>query len=174
MLIPMRWLAPPAALIITAIAVVSYRDYARAPSVPVDYVSHQLCSAAFVAGLDPDQFYREAVAPMIVPAGFLMHYNIDRAGRTVTASLAGLVRSRAVLRGAFGCQVDHGRKLPPVVAATTPEAAPLLPPIAGPDIVAPRDPALKTALDCAFAEPEEAPHRYGPQCTAPGRSRHAA
>jgi hypothetical protein len=37
----------------------------RAAGVPTHYVSHQMCSAVFVGGLDPDMFYREAVQPVI-------------------------------------------------------------------------------------------------------------
>jgi CubicO group peptidase (beta-lactamase class C family) len=135
----------------------------RAAGVPVYYVSHQLCSAVFVAGLDPGQFYREAIAPEIVPVSSLIHYDIDRANRAVTASLAGIVHSRAVYRGPLGCQVEHGAEQPQpdiAVASAASAAPPLLPPIAGPDVVEPADPALKAALDRAFAEPAEAPHRY--------------
>ena len=130
----------------------------RAMGVPTNLVSHQLCSAVFVGGLDPDSFYREAVEPMIAPTGALMHYDIDRDGKIVTASLAGLVHSRAVYRGALGCQVDHG--LPPQSVHSEPPAAPLLPAIAGPDLVAPATPALAAALDRAFAETPSDPHRY--------------
>ena len=40
-----------------------------------------------------------------------------------------------------------------------PKSPPLLPEIAGPDIVQPSDPALKAALDHAFEEPAEPPFR---------------
>jgi CubicO group peptidase (beta-lactamase class C family) len=118
-----------------------------------------MCSATFVAGLDPAQFYREAVAPMIWPVGPLVDYDIDLAQRSVAGSFAGIAHSKAVDRGALGCQVDHGRSMA-TIAAATPERTPLLPPIAGPEIVAPRDPALQAALDRAFAEPTEGPHHY--------------
>jgi hypothetical protein len=35
----------------------------RALAVAPNLVSHQLCSAVFVAGLEPDSYYREALAP---------------------------------------------------------------------------------------------------------------
>jgi CubicO group peptidase (beta-lactamase class C family) len=132
----------------------------RAAGVPTHYVSHQLCSAAFVGGLDPDAFYKEAVQPVISPADLLIRYNVDLGRKEVEASLAGLVRSRAVFRGALGCQVDHGIRQPEVIATKSPLAPPLLPPIAGKEAVEPNDPALKATLDRAFAEPEGPRRRY--------------
>jgi CubicO group peptidase (beta-lactamase class C family) len=46
-----------------------------------------------------------------------------------------------------------------IVALKTPKPPPLLPEIAGPDVVEPSDPALKAALDHAFEEPAEPPLR---------------
>jgi hypothetical protein len=152
------WAAAPAASVAAALAVLHSWDHGRARGVAANYVSHLMCSATFVAGLDPAQFYREAVAPMIWPVGPLVDYDIDLAQRSVAASFAGIAHSKAVDRGALGCQVDHGRMA--TIAAATPERTPLVPPIAGPEIVAPRDPALQAALDRAFAEPTEGPHRY--------------
>ncbi len=36
----------------------------RATDVATGYVSHQLCSATFVSRVEPEQFYREAIAPV--------------------------------------------------------------------------------------------------------------
>ena len=41
----------------------------RATDVATGYVSHQLCSAAFVSRVEPEQFYREAIAPVLAPVG---------------------------------------------------------------------------------------------------------
>jgi hypothetical protein len=131
----------------------------RAAGVPTHYVSHQLCSAVFVGGLDPQTFYNEAIQPTIAPGDLLIHHQIDRARREVTADFAGLVKSRAVYRGALGCQVDHGIPQPDV-AVEAPREKPLIPPIAGPEIVVPDTDALRVALDRAFAEPAAPPHRY--------------
>src|SRR3954470_11726644 len=70
-------------------------------------VSHQLCSAVFVGGQDPDRYYREALAPDLSFLEPLAHHTVDRAKGEVTASLAG-VRSRAVYRGVEGCLVVQG------------------------------------------------------------------
>jgi hypothetical protein len=85
---------------------------ARVAGVPVHFASHQLCSAAFVAGLDPTEYYNEAIKPKLGPAAALLRYEVDRQKREVRASLAGLVHSRAVHDGPFGCRVLHpGREV---------------------------------------------------------------
>src|SRR6516162_10323667 len=115
------------------------------------------CALVFVGGLDPDMFYREAIDPVIAPAGLLMDYRIDRTKREVTADLAGLVTSRSVFLGAEGCRVTHeGAVAAPIdndPSMAAKHAAKPLP-------VDPANPALETALDREFAEPESGPHRW--------------
>jgi CubicO group peptidase (beta-lactamase class C family) len=125
----------------------------RATHVATGFVSHQLCSATFVTGVDPETFYREAIGPTMGPADFLLGHKVDREKHEVTATFAGLSESRAVYRGPLGCLVV---KDPPPASETIAlgEAAPsLLPEIAGPAVVEPADPALKAALDRTFEEP---------------------
>jgi hypothetical protein len=135
---------------------------ARAIGVPVHYASHQLCSATFVAGLDPAQFFDEAVRPKLGPAGPLLRYEIDRQRQEVRTSLAGLVSSRAVYDGPFGCRVLHpgreerfssgeaGHQQPSVGSA----------PLADSAKVAPVNAGLSGALDQAFQESESGPRRF--------------
>src|SRR5262249_8899046 len=64
----------------------------------------------------------------------------------------------------FGCVEHLGAKAPyllrsDVEALKVPKTPPLLPEIAGPDVVEPTDPALKAALDHAFEEKAEPPFR---------------
>jgi hypothetical protein len=125
----------------------------RATHVATGFVSHQLCSATFVTGVDPETFYREAVAPAMGPVDFLLAHKVDRDRREVTATFAGFSESRAVYRGALGCLVLKDTP-PPAETIPADDTAPALPPeIAGTDVVAPTDPALAAALDRAFAEP---------------------
>ncbi len=131
----------------------------RALAVAPNLVSHQLCSAVFVAGLDPDAYYREALAPDLAMFAPLVSHHVDRARGEVTASLAGGFESRAVYRGAEGCLVVQGPVRPPAVPP--PPAPAILPPIAGPQVVTPTDPALVAALDHEFA----APGPEGPRLT---------
>jgi CubicO group peptidase (beta-lactamase class C family) len=123
----------------------------RALAVAPNMVSHQLCSAVFVAGLDSDSYYREFIAPNLSVLEPLVHYDIDHQHRAVTATFAGGFRTRAVYRGAEGCLVVQGPVQDPAVAP--PPTSSLLPSLAGPDVVTPTDPALITALDHAFANP---------------------
>jgi CubicO group peptidase (beta-lactamase class C family) len=124
----------------------------RATHVATGFVSHQLCSATFVTGLDPETFYREAVAPTMGPASFLLGHTVDRDNAEVTATFAGLSESRAVYRGPLGCIVVKDPP-PPAEHLAPVEGAPgLLPEIAGTAPVEPSNPALKAALDRVFEE----------------------
>jgi CubicO group peptidase (beta-lactamase class C family) len=137
---------------------------ARVVGVPVHYASHQLCSASFVAGLDPTDFFNEAIKPKLGPLGALLRYEVDRERQEVRTSLAGLVHSRAVHDGPFGCRVLHldreasfsrseaGDPEPPAPSAPSP--------FAGPEVVAPVNAKLSEVLDHAFAESESGPRRF--------------
>jgi CubicO group peptidase (beta-lactamase class C family) len=136
---------------------------ARVAGVPVHFTSHQLCSATFVAGLDPHEFCNEAIKPKLGPIGTLLRYEVDREQREVRTSLAGLLSSRAVHDGPFGCRVLHtgrearffqgeaGDREPLVVSPSS---------IAGPGTVTPVNDKLSQALDHAFAESESGPRRF--------------
>lgn len=147
----MRPILPPL-LLAAALPLSACAGFTHAPDVATGLVSHQLCSATFISRLDPDQTYREALAPVLGPFAGMIGHKVDRAKGEVTASLGPLSQARAVYRGPLGCLVLRGA--PPVAVALhdAPPAPPLLAPIAGPDIVTPRDPALVAALDHAFAE----------------------
>jgi CubicO group peptidase (beta-lactamase class C family) len=137
-------------LAVAALAGCMFARPDRALAVGPNLVSHQLCSAIFVAGLEPDAYYREAIAPSLGMFAPLVHYDINRQQREVSASLAGTFRSRAVYRGAEGCLVVQGPTLSPAAA---PLPIPSLLAIAGPNLVTPNDPALVAALDHEFANP---------------------
>ena len=128
---------------------------------PAHFASHQLCSAVFIAGLDPAEYFREAIEPKFGPAGRLIRYDIDQERREVRVSFAGLVNSRAIDDGPYGCRVIHsgdGFRF-----ARDEESGPRSQtshPIAGADVVEPRSIALSEALDHVFAEPASAPHRW--------------
>lgn len=125
-----------------------------APHVATGFMAHIMCSAAFVSGLDPYRVSDETrrVMPGVGLIGWALTPSVDRGRREVTVRLMGLAQSRAVFRDGMGCYVDNGGTPPsrPASAAAVPPA--LLPAIAGPDIVAPTNPALAAALDHAFGE----------------------
>src|SRR5262245_47903800 len=121
-------------------ALAEHEGPARAAGVPVHFTSHQLCSATFVAGMDPTEYYDEAIKPKLGPVGAFLRYEVDWQRREVRTHFAGVVHSRAVHDGPFGCRVMHSghearlfqndadNRKPPVVAPSA---------IAGPGIVAP-------------------------------------
>jgi CubicO group peptidase (beta-lactamase class C family) len=130
----------------------------RAAAVSTSYVSMQLCGAAFIAQIDPDAYYREAVEPRGGPLAPFFRYAVDRERREVTTTLAGFAARRAVFRGPLGCLAEPGDAgAPPAIAdlPAVPLAEALLPPIAPPEPVAPASPALAAALARAFDEPPE-------------------
>lgn len=125
----------------------------HAPGVATGLVSHQLCSATFVSGQDPETTYREGLAPVLGPFAGLIGHRVDRDRQEVTATLGPLSRTRAVYRGPLGCLAVQGEAPAPVALNDGPPIPALLPHIAGPKVVAPADPDLAAALDRAFAEP---------------------
>ncbi|MEJ8858131.1 serine hydrolase [Variovorax robiniae] len=130
--------------------------------VATGYASHQLCSAVFVAGRDAARYYKEAIAPVAGPIASLTAYTVDLEHREVRATLAGMAESRAVFRPPLGCVNATDRVLPdaPGVPAPQGTTTALLPDIAGDALVEASDPAFRAALDRAFDERAQAPHRH--------------
>jgi len=124
-----------------------------------------LCAKVFVSGLDPQASFAEVMdRPGIRRLRFGMRYGLDRMARKLDVSVAGLFTTHTIFRDGFGCVRVLGGKEPyllkaDIVALKTPKTPPLLPEIAGPAVVEPTDPALKAALDHAFAEPAAPPLR---------------
>jgi CubicO group peptidase (beta-lactamase class C family) len=135
---------------------------ARVAGVPVHYASHQLCSASFVAGLDPTEFFNEAIRPKIGPIAPFLRYEVDRERQEVRTSLARLVHSRAVYDGPFGCRVLHPEREARFFAGEADDRQPAVSPqpLAGLEVVAPVNAELSEALNHAFAEPERGPRRF--------------
>ena len=150
----------PLALLVAMLLVLSGCDRVeRAADVASGFVSHQLCSAAFVSGLEPEQYYREAIAPILKPVGFLSNHAVDGQHHEVSASFAGIASARAFYRGTEGCLLDTGKPPAPEVLPSQKPAPALLPEIAGPAIVEPTQFAVREALDKAFRENPEPPYR---------------
>jgi CubicO group peptidase (beta-lactamase class C family) len=133
------------------------------PRVATGFVSHTICSAAFVSGVNPDEVYAETLEAMpgVGLIAWALDYQIDREAREVTTTLLGGGQSRAVYREGLGCYLAHGGEavdasLPPVGG----EVHAGLPEIAGASLVEPANPELKLALDRAFAEPKQPPFRH--------------
>lgn len=116
-------------------------------------VSDSLCAAAFVSHVDPDRIYAEEQRPLMASIGWAVRYTVDRPGKEVRSTVLGLFPARAAYREGLGCVVMHGdRPVPEAGAAGHAEQ----PDAFGPNVAAPADPALRRALDLAFAEPDPA------------------
>jgi len=123
------------------------------------YVSHVVCSYVFVSGLDPARVAHEENAANPAFRGFhwALRHEVDHQARTVTARALGAFETRAVYRDGVGCVDLKGSPTPPAPTPSEidpdgPPRAPL-PDMAGAEVVAPASPALRAALDAAFAEP---------------------
>jgi CubicO group peptidase (beta-lactamase class C family) len=133
--------------------------------VATGYVAHNVCSQAFVSGLDPQTVFAEATDRAgIRRLRWGLNYHLDRTGQTVDASLAGFFGSRAAFHEGLGCVLLHGSAAPYLLesdidALKAAKNPPLLPEIAGPAVVEPSDPKLKGALDHAFEELSSPPFR---------------
>jgi CubicO group peptidase (beta-lactamase class C family) len=137
----------------------------RAIRVATGGVAHIVCSKSFVSGLDPQTVFAETLErPGFRRLRHVMKFQIDRKAGTVDASTLGFFRSHATFHDGFGCVERLGANKPyllknDVEALKVPKTPPLLPEIAGSEVVEPTDPALKAALDHAFEEPAEPPFR---------------
>jgi CubicO group peptidase (beta-lactamase class C family) len=160
----LKWIALGIALIMATAAAVIYRPD-LAIRVATGVVAHNVCAKTFVSGLDPQTVFSETIErDGLRRLRTLLIFRVDRTARTVDASVAGMLGSRAIFHEGFGCVLRHGTKEPYILrsdveALRIPKSPPLLPEIAGPDVVQPSDPALKAALDHAFEEPAEPPFR---------------
>jgi CubicO group peptidase (beta-lactamase class C family) len=153
-------LAATTALSALALSAARARDV---PKVATGFIANVVCSETFVSGLQPEKILSETAdaMPGVNLVAWAMNYRVDRARRDVTVTLFGLSKSHAVYREGLGCYLDHGDGVAEVsVPVADPRQPAQLPDIAGPAVVAPATPQLAAALDRAFAEPEQPPHRH--------------
>ncbi|MFC5525196.1 serine hydrolase domain-containing protein [Rhodanobacter ginsengisoli] len=150
-----RWQKPVTVLLaslLTATAVIVLLNR-EALHVATGSVSDSLCAAAFVSKVDPDRIYAEEQQPLMASIGWAVRYTVDRRSGEVRSSVLGLFPARAAYRNGLGCVVMHGNGRVPEAGGLKDPAAP---DTFGPAIVTPADPALRRALDLAFAEPDPA------------------
>jgi CubicO group peptidase (beta-lactamase class C family) len=144
------------ALVTGTYIAVSGKDLLR---VATGSVSHALCAATFVSGLDPDQVYKQEELPAngMRWIDWALHYEVDRTRQEVRTTLAGAFGARAVFREGRGCLLVHGTDEVPQVSGI--EKAAFEGYFTEPGTVEPMDPALRQALSAAFAEPDPAQPR---------------
>jgi CubicO group peptidase (beta-lactamase class C family) len=114
-------------------------------------VSQSLCAAAFVSQVDPDRVFEEEQRPLMGGIAWAVRYTLDRSRREVRSSALVLFRARSVYREGLGCTPALGDGPIPATASTDERPAP---DAYGPQLNTPSDPALRKALDLAFAEPD--------------------
>jgi CubicO group peptidase (beta-lactamase class C family) len=142
---------------LSATALTAGARAADAPRIVTGFVANTICTGTFVTGADPDRLFAETTAalPGVNLISWAIGYRVDRERKQVTSTVFGGIESRAIHREGLGCYLAHGE--PPADSSLS-KAAPapaLLPEIAGSAVVEPMDPALKRALDNAFAEPAQ-------------------
>lgn len=124
--------------------------------------AHTICSETFVSGFDPKDVFAQSIAPYpgvgLVARG--MRVAVDRAHKVVDVSWHGLLKAHAIYRDKIGCLLVIGSGPIDRGIATEMHATPLLPDIAGPEVVKPSDPRLSAALDRIFTEPAKLPPRF--------------
>ena len=160
-----RKLVASAVILAVPIALCATYRPDRAIRVATGFVAHTVCAKIFVSGLDPQTVFSETTDRAgIRRLRWVLGYHLDRSGKTVDASVAGLFGSRAAFHDGLGCVLLHGADEPYLLksdidALKAPKSPPLLAEIAGAAVVEPSDPALKAALDHAFEEPATPPFR---------------
>jgi CubicO group peptidase (beta-lactamase class C family) len=142
-------------LIVAAIAVV-VATKKEAIQVGSNSVSRSLCAAAFTSHVDPDRMFREEQMPTMRVIAWAVRYDVDRERREVHTSVLGGFGSRAVYRDGLGCVLVHGDVTVPDAAGV--KVAPIDPAFSA-QVVEATDPAMRRALDMAFAEPNPAKPR---------------
>jgi CubicO group peptidase (beta-lactamase class C family) len=134
-------------------------DPARALGVATGFISHQLCGAAFISGIDAPEFYAQAIEPALGLAAPLFDHRIDREARSVSARFVASFETTSIFRGAAGCSIRHGEQASePEVGSERAQSS--APPLAGPAVVASDNPAIEAAISRAFEEPAIPPHRW--------------
>jgi CubicO group peptidase (beta-lactamase class C family) len=145
---------------LVGIAAAVYWRPDRALQVASGLTAHSLCSAAFISNLDPEATADELVKPMLPGfVGPLLHYHVDRALKTVDASVVGVKPMRAAFTPGYGCRliVDPLYKDP---APSIQRPASAADSFAPPTQVATEDRDINEALNREFTEQPSQRPRY--------------
>jgi CubicO group peptidase (beta-lactamase class C family) len=154
----LRWAL--ALVVLLLIAAAAYWRPDRALQVASGLTAHNLCSATFTAGLDPQATADELVKPMLPGfVGPLLRYDVDRVSRTVSANVAGLAPMRAAFTLGYGCRLELDPKYRQPAPAT-PRAASPPDSFAPPTQVTSEDSGINAALNREFTEQPWQPPRF--------------
>lgn len=100
-------------VVVLLVVVISALLFFRVPSNSAGLAAQSVCSGTFVAGRDPQEVFTDDVLPQS-PALSVISYEVDEAGRSVTAKFLGIFSRQASLLPNRGCVLDE----PPDPAAT--------------------------------------------------------
>ena len=147
------------ALLLAAGATIGARLAHNAGAIGAGYAAKQICSGVFVARLPEDFVLNNDVLPRlatVAPLPHLLSYDVDTQQRTVTARMLGR-KIRVEHQPRFGCTLLSEDALS---ARSQPDAAPPYDYLAykAADSTLPVsaiNPAIRKALNTAFAEPPE-------------------
>lgn len=144
------WIGSMLLIAVVAAAVIYRPD--QGARIGAGVAAHNLCSAVFVAGLDPEATFNELVKPIIGrPFDAMVHYRVDRTNKSVETNFAHLFHARAAFTPGYGCRLEF-EHTPPAPAARTLLPAPAEDGFAPSDPVTSRDSAINAALDQVFNE----------------------
>ncbi|MFZ0872264.1 MAG: serine hydrolase, partial [Rhodanobacter sp.] len=143
-------------VIVIATAIFVNAVAGKALTIATNSVSHSLCDAAFLSHVDPDRMFAQEQLPNMRSIGWALRYHVDREKQEVRSTVLGAYGARAVYREGLGCVLVHGGAALPESADF--KAQTITRAFAEP-VVVPADPALRQALDRAFAEPDPAQPR---------------
>ena len=127
-------------------------------------VSQNVCTKTFVSGIDPAEVYAQDIRPEpgIGLIDWALRFDVDRTRREVRTTVFGGFESRSVFREGYGCVLRHAGD--PQLSAAPPSAfddvSPLLPEIAGSDLIVAANAGVRAAVDQAFVEPASGPRRW--------------
>jgi CubicO group peptidase (beta-lactamase class C family) len=143
-------------VIVIAAAVVINAMAGKALTIATNSVSRSLCDAAFLSHVDPDRMFAQEQLPNMRSVGWALRYHVDREKQEVRSSIWGAYGARAAYREGLGCVLVHGDA--PLSGSVGFKPQPI-PSAFAEAVVEPTDPALRAALDRAFAEPDPAQPR---------------
>jgi hypothetical protein len=154
------FLSASAVVALAVIAAAAYWRPDRAVQVASGLMAHNLCSATFISGLDPEATADELVKPMLPGfVGPLLRYHVEQARKTVEASVAGLEPMRAAFTPGYGCRLVLDARYPGP-APVTPRAASPADSFAPPTPIATDDPDINAALNREFTDQPSQRPRY--------------
>jgi hypothetical protein len=145
-----KWVGAAALIGLISAAVICRPD--RAAQVAAGMAAHNLCSATFVAGLDPEATLNELVKPIIGKRlGGLVRYRVDSVNHRVETAFAGIFHATAEFTPGYGCRLEYAGNAPsPQPRALLPE--PLADGFAPAAPVVSSDPIITAGLDRVFHE----------------------